>query len=341
MFREETLIVLAESSYAEVNQMKPLLKVANLHTYYYLREGILKAVSDVSFEINKSESLGLVGESGCGKSTAALSIMNSVPKPGKILKGRITLDSIDVLSKNEKEMRILRWKDVSMVIQAVMSGFNPVYKISDQIMEAILIHENISKREARERCIQLLCEVGLSPSWLDSYPHELSGGMKQRAFLAMAICCSPKLLIADEPTTALDVMVQAQIVNLMKRLQKERKLSILLVTHDIALTSELCDKIAVMYAGKLVEICEVEKFFQDPKHPYSMSLIKSTPSLLGKQKQIEGLKGFPPSLIDLPPGCSFHPRCPFAKHICSEEAPLLIPVKNHGKVACHLVENHN
>jgi len=319
--------------------MNPLLNVEHLHTYYYLRGGVFKAVNDVSFEISKADTLGLVGESGCGKSTVALSIMNSVPKPGKIVEGKITFDGLDVLSKNEKDMRKLKWKDISMVVQAVMSGFNPVYKISDQIMEAILLHENINKKEARERCMELFSEVGLSPNWLDSYPHELSGGMKQRAFLAMAMSCSPKLLIADEPTTALDVMVQAQIVNLMKKLQKDMDLSILLVTHDIALTAELCNKIAVMYAGKLVEICDVQKFFQDPKHPYSMSLIKSTPSLLTQQKQIEGLSGFPPSLVDLPPGCSFHSRCPFAKPICFKKEPLLTSAKNHGMVACHFVGN--
>ena len=322
--------------------MTPLLSVRNLHTYYYLPEGIVQAVNGISFKVEQGEIVGLAGESGCGKSTTGLSILKLVPKPGRIVRGKIYFEKKDITALNPEELRKIRWKEISMVFQGAMSSFNPVYKIGDQIVEAITNHSDIEKDEARKQAEKLLEVVGLAGPWFKSYPHELSGGMKQRALLAMALSCTPKLMICDEPTTALDVMVQAQIISLIKELQRRMGLSILLISHDISLMAESCHKIMIMYAGKIVEACGINDFFDTPLHPYSKALVNNVPSIIGRLKKPKVLLGRPPSLIDLPPGCSFHPRCNFATTICLEKNPPLRMIEKHRKVACHLVENwHN
>jgi peptide/nickel transport system ATP-binding protein len=314
------------------------LHVKNLKTYYFTNGGIIKAVDDVSFDIEKGTILGLVGESGCGKSTVALSVMRLVPIPGKIVSGEITLNSDDILTKSYDDLLAIRWKIISMVFQGSLSSLNPLFRVQDQIAEAISAHESVKPQEAIERTRNLLRMVGIDPSRGSSYPHEMSGGMKQRVLIAMALACQPEFVIADEPTTALDVNVQAQVLSLLKTLQEKMHLTMLYISHDLPVIAEFCDAVAVMYAGKLVEYAPSKIFFKEPQHPYSVGLLKAFPRIDGKLEEIVSIPGTPPALIAPPVGCRFHPRCSYIMDICRREEPALTEISPGHRVACHLMQ---
>ncbi len=316
-----------------------LLRVEGLKAYFYTLRGIVKAVDNVSFELEKGEVLGIAGESGCGKSTLAWSLLNQVPPPGRIVDGKIILDeSIDIARLSESEVRKkVRWKRISMVFQGAMNALTPVYTVGYQIAEPLIYHAGMSKEEAIKRAEELLELVGLERRMVDRYPHELSGGQKQRVVIAMALALNPDIVIADEPTTALDVVVQAQILNLLKELQWKIHMSIILITHDLSIIAELADKVAIMYAGKIVEIGSSEHIFLNPQHPYTQALLKAIPRLRGPIEKLIYIPGAPPDLKMPPPGCRFNPRCPFAKNICKKEEPPVIEVEPGHKVACWLL----
>jgi len=318
----------------------PLLNVKNLKTYFFTTAGVVRAVDDISFDLKKGEALGLAGESGCGKTTTAYSIMRLVPHPGKIVDGHIYFNGDDLVQKTEDEMRKIRWKKISIIFQGAMNALNPVFTVGDQIIEAIQLHEDVSKEEAEERASKLFEMVGLSPSRLFDYPHEFSGGMRQRAMIAMALACNPELVIADEPTTALDVSIQVQILNLLRDLKEQFDLSLIVITHDLSIIAELADRVAIMYAGKIVEISDVISMYHKPVHPYAFALIKSVPDIeSAKTKKLYSIPGNPPNLINPPSGCRFHPRCPFAKPICKQEEPLIKEIDKGRLVACHFAED--
>ena len=317
---------------------EPLLNIKDLKTYFFTAEGVVKAVDSVHLTINKEEVLGLVGESGCGKSTVALSIMRLIRAPGKIVGGEIWFEGENLLSKSETEMREIRGGRIAIIFQNPMSSMNPVYTIKNQIAEAIKLHQDVQKQEIKEKVVEILDKVGIpSPrERMKDYPHEYSGGMLQRAMIAMALSCNAKLLIADEPTTNLDVTIQAQILELMKTLRKEFDASILLIGHDLGVISELCDKIAVMYAGKLVEHADLTTIFKEAKHPYTQALLESIPRLDVETERLRIIPGTVPQLINPPLACRFHPRCEYAKGICSKEEPPLIEIGQGHSVACFL-----
>lgn len=315
-----------------------LLKVENLRMYYKTLRGYVRAVDDVSFDINKEDAFGLAGESGCGKTSTALAVLRLLPFNGKIIDGNITLEGEDLLKMNEKELRIqIRWKKISMVFQGAMNALHPTYNIGHQIVEAIIAHEDVSKHEARERTANLLQLVGLEAEKTDRYPHELSGGMKQRVVTAMALACNPALVILDEPTTALDVIIQAQVLKVMKELRRKLRISWMLITHDLSLITETCNRLAIMYAGKIVEHGDILTMYKEPLHPYTKMLLTSFPSITGPVKELSSIHGFPPDLLNPPKGCRFHPRCPEAKEICRREEPILMKADGGDRyVACHL-----
>ncbi|MCD6240030.1 ABC transporter ATP-binding protein [Candidatus Bathyarchaeota archaeon] len=317
----------------------PILSVENLKTYYSIRRGFVKAVDGVSFDVEKGEGVGLVGESGCGKTTCALSILKILPPEGKIIDGKILYKNIDIVKLSEKEMREqIRWKGISIVFQGAMNALNPVYKVSDQIIEAIQLHEpNVDREEARERVKKLFELVGMDPSRIDNYPFEFSGGMRQRAMIAMALACNPDILIADEPGTALDVIVQAQVLKLLRDLKERLNLGMILITHDLSIVSETCEKIVVMYAGKVVERGDIIDVYNETLHPYAQGLLKAFPEIKGPRVRMSSIPGSPPNLLNPPSGCRFHPRCKYAMDICRKEEPPLIEVKKDHYVACHLV----
>jgi len=316
---------------------EPLLEVKNLKTYFYTLRGIVRAVDDVSFELYRGESLGLAGESGCGKSTLAFSLIRLVPPPGKISGGTVIFEGKDVTKMSEEEFRReVRWRGISMIFQGAMNVLNPVYTIGDQIAEVFMVHKGYSKREGLEEAKKLLQLVGIEPRRVKSYPFELSGGMKQRAVIAMALALSPPLVIADEPTTALDVVVQAQILNLMKRLKNELRTSIMLISHDLSIIAEVADKIAIMYGGKIVEYGPSDLVYNNPRHPYTRALLNSIPRLRGEIRDLTWIPGTPPDLIAPPPGCRFHPRCPHAMERCKKEEPPMVEVDKNHYVACWL-----
>ncbi len=316
----------------------PLLEVKNLKTYYFTLRGAVKAVDGVSFDVDVGEVLGLAGESGCGKTTTALSIIRLIPPPGRIVDGEIVFEGMNIEKLSDEDIRKIRWKKIAMIFQGAMNALNPVMKIGDQIAEAILAHESdVDKKEAWERARKLLQLVGIDPSRADDYPHEFSGGMKQRAMIAMALACNPKLLIADEPATALDVIVQAQVLDVMKSLKEKLGLSMILITHDLSIIAEMCNKVAIMYAGKIVEYADVYTIFKDPKHPYTKGLIGAFPSLKGPKKPFISIPGSPPNLLNPPLGCRFYPRCKYATDKCKVEEPELIDIGNKHLIACHLV----
>jgi len=314
-----------------------ILDVEGLKTYFYTSKGIVKAVDNVSFKLGRGEVLGIAGESGCGKSTLGFSLIRLVPPPGRIVGGRINFMGEDILKMPEEEFRTkVRWKGISMVFQGAMNALNPVYTVGSQIAEVLMLHKGLSKKEALEEAANLLKMVGLDPRRIRSYPHELSGGMKQRVVIAMALALRPALVIADEPTTALDVVVQAQIMNLLKSLQRELKMSIILITHDMSLIAEIADKVAIMYAGKIVEIGSSDRVFNNPLHPYTRALINSIPSLRKELKKLEFIPGVPPDLIQPPPGCRFHPRCKYVFEPCNREEPPMVEVEPGHFVSCWL-----
>ena len=314
-----------------------LLEVKNLKTYFYTTKGVVKAVDGVSFKLNKGEVLGIAGESGCGKSTTAYSLIRLVPPPGKIVDGQLIFEGRDILKLSEEDFRKqIRWKKISMVFQGAMNALNPVYTIGDQIAEVLMLHKHMSKEEAMKEVYKLLEMVGIDPKRAKSYPHELSGGMKQRVVIAMALALRPPLVIADEPTTALDVVVQAQIMNLLKKLQREHQMSIILITHDLSLIAEMAEKVAIMYAGKIVEYGTAEQVFLNPQHPYTRGLLASIPRLTGDIHKLEFIPGVPPDLSNPPPGCRFAPRCKFKFEPCDKEEPPVMEIEPGHYVSCWL-----
>jgi len=315
-----------------------LLSINDLKTYFFTAEGVVKAVDRVHLEINKEEVLGLVGESGCGKSTLALSIMRLIRVPGKIVGGEIWFEGEDLLRKSEGKMRAIRGGKISMVFQNPTSSMNPVYTVGSQIAEAIKLHQDVQKRQIKEKVVEILHKVGIpDPSKrMKDYPHEYSGGMCQRAMTAMALSCNPKLLIADEPTTNLDVTIQAQILDLMRALRKDFGASILLIGHNLGVINELCDKVAVMYAGKVIEYCDITTIFKEPKHPYTQALLESIPRLDVAKERLRIIPGTVPRLINPPTGCRFHPRCEYAMAVCSEQEPTPVKIGRGHTVACFL-----
>ena len=321
--------------------MKPLLDINDLTVHYKILRGYVKAVEGVNLQLRKGETLGLAGESGCGKTTMALSIMRLLPPNGRIVRGKIIFDGEDITTLPEDRVRKeIRWKKIAIVFQGAMNALNPVYSIGEQIVEAIRFHEpEVHKDEALERAKKLLELVGIDPSRVDNYPHEFSGGMRQRAMIAMALACNPKLLIADEPGTALDVIVQAQVLKLIVELQKKLNLSLILITHDLSIISETCEKAAIMYAGKLVENGSVYKIFKEPLHPYTQGLIASFPDIYAPKAEIKSIEGQPPDLLNPPSGCRFHPRCQYAMDICRVKEPPYVEVEKEHFVACHLVKS--
>jgi len=311
----------------------PLLVVEDLTMYYLTGEGIVQAVDHVSFELQQGEAVGLVGESGCGKTSLAISLLKILPDNGVIKSGNIYLDGTDLVPLSEEEMNQYRWKRISMIFQAAMNSLNPVHRVGDQIAEAILIHEKVSFKEVEERITSLFHLVGLDPQLIRRYPHEYSGGMRQRAVIAMALACNPDVIIADEPTTALDVIVQDKILAEMRRIQKRLNMSMIYISHDIAVVAEVTDKVGVMYAGKLVEWAATVDIFARPRHPYTKALISTFPSIKGEKRELVSIPGDPPDLVNPPHGCRFHPRCPYATDICKSQEP---PLEEHDgrRFAC-------
>ena len=314
-----------------------VLKVENLKINFFTRKGIVYAVDDVSFTLKKGETLGLVGESGCGKTTTVLGLMKMVPTPGEITGGRILIDGKDIIPLSENEMRQkVRWEKISMVFQGAMNCLTPVYTIEKQMMETIQEHKNIKRLQAKKCIINYLNLVGLPEDIIRRYPHELSGGMKQRIVIATALFLEPEIVICDEPTTALDVVVQAQIINLIKRFKKKLGLSVIFITHDLATEAEVADRLLVMYAGKLVEIGTNEQIYgkQELRHPYTEKLLKASPRLHEKVEELSFIPGTPPDLIDPPSGCRFHPRCSEVMERCKKDEPPLIEVEPEHRIAC-------
>lgn len=315
-----------------------MLQLDGLTTNYRTLRGWVRAAEDVSFTVEKGEALGLVGESGCGKTTVALSILKLLPSGGRIRRGKILFNGEDLVPLSDKEMRKIRWKGISIVFQGAMNALNPVFKVRDQIVEAIRLHEpDVSKSDAKKRAEGLFEMVGVEPSRITNYPHEFSGGMRQRALIAMALAANPQLLIADEPGTALDVIVQAQVLQLMRSLKEKLGLSMVMISHDLSIVAEVCENVAIMYAGQLVEYGSAEAIFKEPLHPYTQGLIGAFPSIRGERKKLLSIPGQPPDLLSPPTGCRFHPRCPYAMDVCKKEKPQLKKVgSGNHYVACYL-----
>ena len=303
-----------------------LLEVKDLNVRFYTDEGVVNAVDDLSFRIEAGEKFGVVGESGAGKSVTALSLMRLIENPGRIESGEIRFKGENILDMDEADVRSLRGNEIAMIFQDAQTALNPVYTIGEQIAEAIRLHLDYTDKEAKERTIQLLDQVGIPEpeARYSDYPHQFSGGMQQRAVIAMALSCDPDLLICDEPTTALDVTIEAQILELLKNLSDEFDTAIQLITHDLGVVAEVCDQVMVMYAGKPVEKASAEELFYDPKHPYTVGLMSSIPRLGDESERLQTIPGTMPDLVELPPGCSFHPRCPFAEEVCTLQKPPLV-----------------
>jgi peptide/nickel transport system ATP-binding protein len=319
------------------NVQEELLKVNDLVMYYHTLRGPVRAVDHVSFGLNKGEALGLVGESGCGKTSAMLSILRLLPSNAKVVSGEIVFEGRNMLEIPKKEFNAsIRWKKISVIFQGAMNALHPMMPVGEQITEAITLHEHLSKKEAFERAGKLLDLVGVGASRISRYAHELSGGMKQRCMIAMSVASNPDLVIADEPTTALDVIISAQVLQMIKDLQRKLNLSVIVVTHDLSMVAEICEKIAIMYAGKMVENGDIKKVFGAPRHPYTQGLISAFPSVLGSKRTLKSIPGSPPDLLDVPKGCSFHPRCPYAMEICRKEEPGSTRIEEDWVVACHL-----
>jgi oligopeptide/dipeptide ABC transporter ATP-binding protein len=312
---------------------KPLLEIRSLSTHFFTEEGVIRAVEDVNFEIYPGEILSLVGESGCGKSVTGLSILRLISSPpGKIVSGQILFDGRNLLDLEEREMEKVRGNDISMIFQEPMTSLNPVFTIGDQIMEAVLLHQKVDKGTARKKAIEMLDRVRIpSPeTTIDAYPHQLSGGMRQRAMIAMALSCQPKLLIADEPTTALDVTIQAQVLHLLREIQRDMGMAVMLITHDLGVVTEIADRVAVMYAGRIMEYSPIQTLFQQVRNPYTKGLLDSIPSLEKKPRRLNVIPGQVPNPRDLPEGCTFHPRCYLSIEECKKKEPPLFQVnENH------------
>lgn len=313
-----------------------LLDVRDLKVYFKLAAGWVKAADGVSFTLERGESLGLAGESGCGKTTAATALLKLLPENGRIVSGEVLFDGRNLAKRTEYGMSKIRWKEISMIFQGAMNALNPVKQVGDQIVEPIRLHEDIGEKAARQRARELFDLVGINPKRIDEYPHQMSGGMRQRAMIAMALACNPKLVIGDEPTTALDVMVQAQILELIEKLRAELDLSFILISHDLSVMAETCDKGVIMYAGKLVESGSATDIFHDARHPYTQRLIKSFPNIHAKREMASSIPGDPPNLLDPPRGCNFSPRCEHCFEPCTRIEPQLTEVAPGHFVACHL-----
>lgn len=318
-----------------------LLSVKNFSTEFPVKKGIVRAVEDVSFDVDQGEILAIVGESGSGKSVTSLSIMGLLAEPGHVAGGSLEFEGKDLATLSEKQYRELRGNDMAMIFQEPMTSLNPVYRVGNQIVEAIRTHEKVSKAEAKDRAVDLLRKVGIpSPeARINDYPHQMSGGMRQRVMIAMALACNPKLLIADEPTTALDVTIQAQILDLLRRLRDDTGMAVLLITHDLGVVSETADRVVVMYCGQVVEEAEVRTLFDHPMHPYTLGLLKSIPRLEDDDsKRLYMIKGMVPNPLEMPPGCHFSDRCDSCMDICRTKVPELVDVDGH-KVRCFLYES--
>jgi peptide/nickel transport system ATP-binding protein len=316
-----------------------VLSVEGLRTYFGILRGQVKAVDGVDFKIFKGQSMGLAGESGCGKTTTALSILRLLPSNGKVVSGKILFEGEDLLKISDEEFRKgYRWKKIAVIFQGAMNALNPIMTVGAQISEAIRMHEGVSKSEALNRAKKLLDLVGVGAERVTRYPHELSGGMKQRSVIAMALACNPDLIIADEPTTALDVITEAQVLGVIKELQKKLQLSMIMISHDLSMIAETCDKVGIMYAGKLVEQGDAIAVYKETLHPYTQKLIGAFPSIVGEKTELATVPGFPPDLLNPPSGCRFHPRCSYAMDICKKKDPEVSKVKGKEHyVACHLV----
>jgi len=314
-----------------------LLDIKDLRTYFRTKKGYLKAVDGVSLQVPVNSIVGLAGESGSGKSTLVTTIFRVLPRNADIKGGKILFEGQDILQLGEKEFNSqIRWKKISWIPQVSMDVLDPLYKVKDQMIETILSHEDVSKAEALERIYKIIKEVNLRPEVIEKFPHELSGGQKQRVVIAMALLLNPLLVIADEPTTALDVIVQAQIMNIIKKEKQERKFSMVFVSHDLALLAGISDYLAIMYGGKIVEIGKAEEIYKSPSHPYTQLLLQSIPDIRKRNSGLKSIPGFPPDLINPPSGCRFHPRCPFAMEICKVQEPEMTRVSPTHYVACHL-----
>ena len=319
--------------------MPPLLEVDNLHMHFFTRDGVVKAVDGVSFTLEPGRTLGVVGESGSGKSVTAMSILRLIPEPpGKVVSGDIRFKGESILAMSDREQRKLRGNRIAMIFQDPMTSLNPVHRIGKQIAEPLRLHKGMTRKEAWAAAVELLAQVGIpqAAERARNYPHEFSGGMRQRAMIAMALACGPDILIADEPTTALDVTIQAQIMDLMQEIQKRTKSAIILITHDLGVVADMADHILVMYAGKAVEFGEADDVFYNPLHPYTWGLLESLPRHdVDDKGALCPIKGSPPSLINLPPGCAFGPRCAYAQPLCHSSAPLFAEIEIGHHSACH------
>lgn len=328
----------------EKNNKDNILEVKGLKTQFFTESGIVRAVDGIDFYVKRGEVLGIVGESGCGKSVTSLSIMRLIGQPGKIIEGQIIFDNEDILQLSESRMVKIRGNRISMIFQQPQSCLNPVFRVGDQLSEVLFIHQDLGKEAGQKRAVELLSMVGIPEpeSRVNAFPHEMSGGMAQRVMIAMALACVPELLIADEPTTALDVTIQAQILDLMRNLRSKMETSIILITHDLGVVAEMCDRVVVMYAGRIVEEAPVVELFATPKHPYTAALIGSTPILGQAEKDLVTIPGSVPNLIKLPEGCKFSPRClpriENSLEICTEEEPELKSIGPNRKVRCWLYE---
>lgn len=324
---------------------KKILEVKNLKTYFYTEEGVVHSVDGLSYDLREKETLAIVGESGCGKSVSSLSVMRIVPNPpGKIEKGsEILFGGKDLLKLSEKEMQNIRGNDISMIFQEPMTSLNPVFTVGQQIHQILHYHQKISKNQAREHAVDMLRLVGIpSPEMVvDQYPHQLSGGMRQRVMIAMALSCNPRILIADEPTTALDVTIQAQILRLMTDLKEKFGTAIILITHDMGVVAEMADNVLVMYAGQAIEYAPVEAIFAEPRHPYTQGLLKSIPKLHEEVDRLYAIKGSVPSAVNFPSGCRFAPRCEKCSAVCTKKAPEFYDTGDGRKVRCHLYAGGN
>jgi peptide/nickel transport system ATP-binding protein len=317
----------------------PLLSVRHLTTEFALSEGkVARALEDVSFDVSPGQTVGLVGESGCGKTTTLMSILRLLPANGRITSGEVRFNGKDLMGLSEREMRGYRWKEIAIVFQGAMNALNPVMKIGDQIREPILLHDLMDREQADKRVGELLELVGIPQARWDQYPHQYSGGMRQRAMIAMSLACGPDLLFADEPTTALDVMIQAQVLELLRKIQKALGLAIVLVTHDLGVVAEVCDSVVVMYGGKVAEYGSADSIYNQPQHPYTQRLLASFPDVNRPGETLASIPGTPPRLTDLPPGCRFEPRCDARLAKCAELDPLLIETADQHYAACHLCQ---
>ncbi len=325
------------------NNENYILEIRDLVAHYETEVGCVQAVNNISLKLKKKTTLGLVGETGAGKTSTALSIMNLLPNPpGLIKQGEILLDGVDILKMSQEEQRHMRGNDVAMIFQDPMTALNPVMKVGDQIAESIMLHNSISVAEAKKRAVEMLKLVGISENRADDYPHQFSGGMKQRVVIAIALACQPKLLLADEPTTALDVTIQAQVLALMKELIRDRDMSMILITHDLGVVAETCDEVAVMYAGHIVEQGTADEVFNQTAHPYTEGLFNSLPNLKESGEELIPIKGMMPDPTHLPKGCVFAPRCPYAKESCTRSMPELRKMKGETHyAACHAYDDPN